>query len=50
MLYIIVFAMITSCTMFKKETDDELMNMGQMVLKRNEGLMIKIEPIQEPKR
>ncbi len=47
----LIFLSLCSCTLFNKEEEsDELVKMGQMVLKSKEGLDIKIEPIIEQKK
>lgn len=45
MLYIIFLAITTSCTMFSKRDDNEMEKMGEMVLKKGEGLEIDFKPI-----
>ncbi len=50
MKFILLLAMFSSCTLFNKGGDDEIEKMTSDVLKRKEGLNIRIEPIEEQRR
>jgi len=51
LISVIFLLAISSCTLLKKdEGSDEMVKMGQMVLKSKEGLEIEIKPIQMDKK
>jgi hypothetical protein len=51
MIWVIFLAILSSCTMFSKSTgNDEMEKMSELVIKKGEGLSIKIEPIEETKK